>query len=77
MRACDERKEENREAGRSAGVRVPPCLPYLPEMRLEEAEKKSSTPTRCCPESVSEEGRKERKSVGVEGRKRRQKVSYF
>lgn len=67
-RACDEKEEENREAGKRAGARVPPCLPtYLTEMRLEEAKKKSSTPTRCCPESESEEGRKEKKSVGVEG----------
>lgn len=30
MRAGDEKKEENREAGKRAGARVPPCLPtYL------------------------------------------------
>lgn len=68
VRACDKKEKENRKAGKRAEARVPPCLPAcLPETLLGEAKKKSSTPTRCCPETESEEGRKDKQSVGVEG----------
>lgn len=67
-RVIKRRKKIERPERKQEPACLPACLPaYLPETLLGEAKKKSSTPTRCCPETESEEGRKDKQSVGVEG----------